>query len=775
MQYYRPLLFLSAILFCLLACTNKSLVNTSNSSTTISDNNSNKLPSRYQLYREYNNNDILVIYDGANPALQDRFEHLTKAFQKSLSSEAQERFNLTFKKANQTTEADKKGKILYLVGRFRNESLVDELEHQISFGLEDDYFSFNKQEYNDDEILAIHNYPNPRESSLPLTLITGNDEAAILAAFENRLESDINFLWNSYDFSVEGKATKVVGSFNRQWQLHPDQMFEFNTSKEPVVSNRYVDIYSQNPELSLQELTTLGESIEKTAENIQRFVGSKKKIIKFKYYIYPSAESKALQIGNSTQAHFDPTNNSVHTIINDKYKNNFIEKENHLILKQLLVEPANEILELGLAIRFTDQWQKYGFEYWASRLAASGNTLSLEELTNPESLQFESPLIKECMAGALANFLIAKYGESSFTGIYPKWDPTKSELRKMESDWQAYLTSLAKEHPRKENPLNKELDLRGFNFAHEGYRIFNGYLSNLATQSIEKQADLGCNAVAIVPYSYMRDDQKPTPLPITNRPGSENDQGVIHSAYESKIRGMKTMLKPQIWLRGSWPGDIKMNSDSDWKQFYKNYHRWIRHYALLGEIHQIDMLCVGVEFVKSTLAHEDEWRAVFKNLRGLYSGQLTYAANWGDEFEKVQFWDELDFIGLNCYYPLSKKDDASKAELSKNFESVKKKITKVYDKHRKPIVFTEIGFRSIDAPWKHPHAEGDDTYNDVHQDRCYQVILEGVENEDWYGGILWWKFPSYLTYGGDANNAYTPNNKLAEKTIKKWFSVDEVN
>ncbi len=774
MQYYRPLL-LSAIIFCLVACTNKSLVNNSTQSTTVSKNDNNKVPSRYQLYYEYNNRDILVIYDGSNSTLQDRFQHLTTAFQKSLSTEAQERFNLTFKKANQTTEADRKGKILYLVGKFRNESLIDELEHQISFRLEDDSFSFNKQEYTDDEILAIHNYPNPRQSSLPLTLITGNDDAAILAAFEARLESEINFLWNSYDFSVEGNNTKIIGSFDRQWQLHPDQLFEFNTSIEPVVSNRYVDIYSQNPELSLEALAALGESIEKTVGNIQKFVGTKQLLQKFKYYIYPDAESKALQLGNSTQAHFDLTNNSVHTIINDKYKDNYIEKENHLILRQLLGVPNNEILELGLAISFTDQWQKHGFEYWVARLAESDNTLSLTELMNAETLQFESPLIKECMAGALANFLLDKYGRSSFIGKYRKWDPTKSALREMESDWQAYLRSMVKKYPRKEILVNKALDLRGFNFAHEGYRIFNGYLSGLATQSIEKQADLGCNAVAIVPYSYMRDDQKPTPLPITNRPGSENDQGVIHSAYESKIRGMKTMLKPQIWLRGSWPGDIKMNNDSDWKQFYKNYHRWIRHYALLAEIHQIDMLCVGVEFVKSTLAHEDEWRGIFKNLRGLYSGQLTYAANWGDEFEKVQFWDELDFIGLNCYYPLSKKDNASKAELSKNFESVKKKIAKVYDKHHKPIVFTEIGFRSIDAPWKHPHAAGDDTYNDIHQDRCYQIILEGVQNEDWYGGILWWKFPSYLTYGGDANNSYTPNNKLAEKTIRKWFSIDEVN
>ena len=93
------------------------------------------------------------------------------------------------------------------------------------------------------------------------------------------------------------------------------------------------------------------------------------------------------------------------------------------------------------------------------------------------------------------------------------------------------------------------------------------------------------------------------------------------------------------------------------------------------------------------------------------SGSADLFCQLCDEFEKVGFWDELDFIGLNSYYPLSKQDNPSKRELSKNFEGIKNKIKKVHKAHQKPIVFTEIGFRSIDAPWKNPHAEGDDSFN----------------------------------------------------------------
>ncbi|HZJ21478.1 MAG TPA: glycoside hydrolase, partial [Pricia sp.] len=93
----------------------------------------------------------------------------------------------------------------------------------------------------------------------------------------------------------------------------------------------------------------------------------------------------------------------------------------------------------------------------------------------------------------------------------------------------------------------------------------------------------------------------------------------------------------------------------------------------------------------------------------------------------------------------------------------------VYNKFKKPIVFTEIGFRSINGPWKSPHAEGDDSFNPEHQRLCYEVVFEGIENQPWCGGILWWKFPSYLEYRGEENGAFTPNNKLAEETVREWF------
>jgi len=258
------------------------------------------------------------------------------------------------------------------------------------------------------------------------------------------------------------------------------------------------------------------------------------------------------------------------------------------------------------------------------------------------------------MSASLVSFLIDHLGKKTFLQQYNNWIPSEKELQSLEPKWQRYLAKEALKHPKKKR-------------------------------------------------------EKPA---IKSRAGSENDQGVVHSAFEAKKRGIQSLLKPQVFFGNSWPGALEYENEADWDAFFDYYYRWIRHYAFLAEIHQIDALSMGVEFVKATLSHSEQWKEMFQKTRGLYQGNLTYA----------------------------------------------------------PIVFTEIGFRSIEMPWKNPHANGDTPFNEEHQQRCYEVIFEGIQNEPWCAGILWWKFPSYLEYRGTENTAFTPNNKATEATVRKWFS-----
>ncbi|MEZ4884515.1 MAG: hypothetical protein R3E32_07310 [Chitinophagales bacterium] len=528
------------------------------------------------------------------------------------------------------------------------------------------------------------------------------------------------------------------------------------------------------------KLDSLIIEMETTFEQIENFVGQKNTLQKINCYLYSSAEIKGLSIQNTDQNSIDFQTNTAHIVFNEVYDNNFLQLENQLLLRHSLGEPKTKALETGLGIYFSNHWQINGYEYWASKLHLSGNMLSLESLLQNDVFEQQSPVVMGAMSGAFAAFLLQHWGKADFLKQYAKVQFGAEEIAPLEIEWLEFLTQLSTKYLPQitENQQVKKTKtlpyFKGFNFAHEGYNIYDGYGSQQATEALKALRRLGSNTVAIVPYSGIRNPNslQPTDMRLWRRPGTENDESVVHAAFQSKKLGMATVLKPQIWVRGSWPGDVDFNTQEEWDIFFERYYHWMLHYAMLAEIHDFEVLCVGVEFAKATLKHPEKWRTMIHQIKQFYNGSVTYAANWGEEFENTVIWDAVDFIGINCYYPLSKQENPSKQELQKGFETALSRIEAVAKKYDKKVAFTEIGFRSIEKPWINPHHYewGDKpNYMEEDQHRCYQVVMEALQNREWCRGILWWKWPSYLSHSQEDKTEFAPNGKMAERVVEKWF------
>ncbi|MGB3801077.1 MAG: hypothetical protein WA952_14770, partial [Lewinella sp.] len=78
--------------------------------------------------------------------------------------------------------------------------------------------------------------------------------------------------------------------------------------------------------------------------------------------------------------------------------------------------------------------------------------------------------------------------------------------------------------------------MRGMTFAHEGYRGHNGYGGDLVGPSLDSLKRLNVNAIAIIPYTFMRDMQPIDTLPIPEHYGSENDSAVLVSIRQAQAR-----------------------------------------------------------------------------------------------------------------------------------------------------------------------------------------------------------------------------------------------
>jgi hypothetical protein len=166
---------------------------------------------------------------------------------------------------------------------------------------------------------------------------------------------------------------------------------------------------------------------------------------------------------------------------------------------------------------------------------------------------------------------------------------------------------------------------------------------------------------------------------------------------------------------------------------------------------------------------------MIKRLRSLYSGPMVYAANWGREFENLAFGEALEAIGIDCYYPLSEKENPTDAELMAGAQNVVQKIHTVAKKLNKPVLITEMGFCSMPQTWKSPHQESRGAPVDLEaQRRCYEATCQALMNSmkkggEWLAGVYWWKWPTMLDDGGPEDNHFTPNGKPAAEVVARWY------
>lgn len=288
------------------------------------------------------------------------------------------------------------------------------------------------------------------------------------------------------------------------------------------------------------------------------------------------------------------------------------------------------------------------------------------------------------------------------------------------------------------------------------------------------------NWIAQTPFGWQRHYRSPEVM--LNRSGraywGERDQGLILTTLLARRHGLKTLLKPHLWLMDrnddKWLGDISMDSEEQWQEWFANYSTFILHYARLAEEHQMEALCIGTELHTPAVTHEQEWRRLIRQIRQVYHGQLTYAANWYKEYEEIQFWDDLDFIGIQAYFPLTQKENPSLAELKKGWRKHLTQIEKLQRKYKKPIVFTEAGYKSTpDAaiePWKWPDRNWQEVVlSEETQANAYEALFQTFWPKPYFAGLFVWKWYPRIRENQRDRHDFTPQQKIAEKVLAKWY------
>jgi len=292
---------------------------------------------------------------------------------------------------------------------------------------------------------------------------------------------------------------------------------------------------------------------------------------------------------------------------------------------------------------------------------------------------------------------------------------------------------------------------------------------------IKEVLDIYANSAAVMPFGFMRDIGNPEIIFDTDRQWfGETIKGAKQYIESLHRNGIAVMLKPQIWVwRGEFTGTIMMQTEEDWQKLENSYETFILRFAALAAETEVATLCIGTELEKFVENRPQYWLKLIKKIRTIYKGKLTYAANW-DEYKRSPFWKELDYIGIDAYFPLSEVKTPTETALRQGWQPWKKKIMAVAKEYDRKVLFTEFGYRSMDYTAKKPWLVDRNAakVNLAAQANAMQVIFDEFWSEDWFaGGFVWKWFISHNTSGGAQDNRFTPQNKPAQKVITNYYKA----
>jgi hypothetical protein len=293
----------------------------------------------------------------------------------------------------------------------------------------------------------------------------------------------------------------------------------------------------------------------------------------------------------------------------------------------------------------------------------------------------------------------------------------------------------------------------------------NAYGTPASDASLARLAQDGNSHVALVVTRYMAN---PTATVVAATGSTPTDASILHAIQTARGLGLSVTLKPQIdLLSGGWRGGIAPSDPDTW---FASYEDTVDHYADLAREGGASMYVVGTEFKSmSRPVYTPRWQQLIAGVRARFSGRLTYAANW-DEYQQVGFWPQLDYIGVDAYWPVASASDQPVAALVSTWtsrgyiDSLRNEAFAV----GRPVLFTEIGYRSVVGATIHPGVwDSVASYDAQEQANAYEAAYEAFAGRGWFAGLYWWSWPAALP-PSPWNGDYTPIFKPAETAMQNW-------
>ena len=288
--------------------------------------------------------------------------------------------------------------------------------------------------------------------------------------------------------------------------------------------------------------------------------------------------------------------------------------------------------------------------------------------------------------------------------------------------------------------------------------------------------------------THYLNDQKSHEILATQK--TEPLSCVAQAVADAKAVDLQIWLKPHLDLsNGAWRGFL---DPANRPLFFQNYKTWILAYAQLAQQENVEVLVIGTEIDKLIgEADKSAWLDIIAAVRQVYNGKLTYAVNW-DKPGAISFASELDFIGIDAYYPLTENSNATVEQLVQAWtsppevdavnqlpggRSIVNWLAQISQTLDKPIVFAEIGYRSVAGHAAQPYAWSEAGDIDLEeQARLYEAFFRvfggfepSVGDMSWFEGAQFWHWYARAEPNDDPTDTdYAILHKPAQDIIQTY-------
>ncbi len=298
--------------------------------------------------------------------------------------------------------------------------------------------------------------------------------------------------------------------------------------------------------------------------------------------------------------------------------------------------------------------------------------------------------------------------------------------------------------------------LDGFNvIAAEGHP----FGSASARQALKTARALGAKAVAVIPFLW-----QPTPSSEEIVRGSDMGDAELAAAIrDARALGFFVLVKPHVWVPGSWAGAVEPGSEAAWRAWFTRYRVEILRIARVAQAEGADALALGTELTKAI--GRPEWLELTVAVRAVFTRELIYVAHDLKEAEAVPFWDRLDAIGVSLYPPLGSDED--RAGRIATMQGVAEGLDRLAKRVDKPVIVAEIGVRSAVGAAAKPWESAEERVARADPQLQADLLADwlGALNRPSVRSVLVWRWLTDPRAGGVADTDFTVQGKPAERIL----------